>query len=687
MTGSTVSGNMSNDGDGGGIRLSTGSAANPATILGSTIADNTANFFGGGLYLFAGNQLANLTLSGVTISGNYARNGGGVATGLASVGFSTGSFAIQGGSITGNTAILNGGGLYARAATLNVFGATISGNRAGGHGGGIALPNSGSTYVTLTVSGATISGNVAGATGLGGPSNGDGGGMWLASQTIFGNVNDSQISNNTARRGGGIFRLGSQNVAGSLLVNESTVSGNTASQHGGGIYNAFGAMSLSSSTVSGNSVGPVPTLGNGGGIFQRGGDLTILNSSLLNNSTSSGRGGGLYANQGGDLSVTASTIAGNFARIDAGGVWLQNSPNDRASIHSSTISGNVSALGSGGLSIRGGLNVRHSTITGNIAGQLDPVGAATSGLYVSSSSFTLELDHVILAGNHVRPGVIPDLRIVQLQSVTIRNSLIGDNTGTPLAEAPLGSPDVNGNLIGKPISAGGSGVIDPLLAPLHSNGGPTLTHALLPGSPALDAGALVTGPPLGYDQRGNPFSRMVDGTGDGIVRIDVGAYESQGVPSYSPGDYNRNGFVSAADYTIWRNTLGTAINPFDGADGDGDGAVDPDDYGVWRNHFGQGLTETLGGSGSIVENVSASAFAIQTPALPEVAPHAANRRIALPASTNAARDAALVAWLAARPRDAVVAEWPDDSPREYSGRDGVNTMDEAIDVVFATIGP
>ena len=56
-----------------------------------------------------------------------------------------------------------------------------------------------------------------------------------------------------------------------------------------------------------------------------------------------------------------------------------------------------------------------------------------------------------------------------------------------------------------------------------------------------------------------------------------------------PGDYNLNGVVDAADYTVWRDTLGSNVAPFSGADGDGGGIVDQADYDVWRDHFGQTL--------------------------------------------------------------------------------------------------
>ena len=63
------------------------------------------------------------------------------------------------------------------------------------------------------------------------------------------------------------------------------------------------------------------------------------------------------------------------------------------------------------------------------------------------------------------------------------------------------------------------------------------------------------------------------------------------------GDYTRNGVVDAADYVIWRKTLGTTVNANSGADGSGNGNVGPEDYGVWRSHFGQATvsdTNTIG---------------------------------------------------------------------------------------------
>src|SRR5262249_18738600 len=115
-------------------------------------------------------------------------------------------------------------------------------------------------------------------------------------------------------------------------------------------------------------------------------------------------------------------------------------------------------------------------------------------------------------------------------AVSANYSLIGNKAGTSLAEAPVGSPDANGNLIGGPVS----GTINALLGPLAYNGGPAfldgtyvLTTVPFVGSPAINTGspAAVAGidVPL-LDQRG--ASRIANG------RIDIGAVESH------PYDYN-----------------------------------------------------------------------------------------------------------------------------------------------------
>jgi hypothetical protein len=89
----------------------------------------------------------------------------------------------------------------------------------------------------------------------------------------------------------------------------------------------------------------------------------------------------------------------------------------------------------------------------------------------------------------------------------------------------LGSSDANGNLIGGPES----GAIDPRIAPLSANGGPTPTHALLSDSPAIDAGDPSLVADIGhFDQRGEPYERAERG------RADIGAYERQDLMATLP---------------------------------------------------------------------------------------------------------------------------------------------------------
>ena len=135
---------------------------------------------------------------------------------------------------------------------------------------------------------------------------------------------------------------------------------------------------------------------------------------------------------------------------------------------------------------------------------------------------TLSVDHSIVANNssfvnHRRPGA------GTTGAVSAFYSLIGHNNGSGLAECRW-APNSNGNLIG----GSTHGEIDPLLRPLSDYGGPTLTHALTSGSPAINAGnpsaiAGDGGVPL-YDQRGAAFGRVVDG------RIDIGAVEFHAPP-------------------------------------------------------------------------------------------------------------------------------------------------------------
>src|SRR5262249_26301025 len=135
-----------------------------------------------------------------------------------------------------------------------------------------------------------------------------------------------------------------------------------------------------------------------------------------------------------------------------------------------------------------------------------------------------------------------------------------------------------------------TGVLNPMLGALANNGGPTQTHLPLAGSPAIDAGdpAAVAGVGTrpGYDQRGDPYTRVWDGDGAGGTRIDIGAVEVQSLPLPRAvyGDYNADGVVDGGDYVLARKTVGASVTPYADADGSGNGIVGTEDTTVWRAH-------------------------------------------------------------------------------------------------------
>ena len=142
----------------------------------------------------------------------------------------------------------------------------------------------------------------------------------------------------------------------------------------------------------------------------------------------------------------------------------------------------------------------------------------------SFSNPDLTLLNTIVAGN-TDNSTTPDLQTDPDSDLIASFTLIGDTTGSGF-DATTGV----GNLLN----------VDPLLGPLADNGGPTQTHALLPGSPALNAGD----PSIPFratesDQRGVGFSRVA------FNRIDIGAYESQVTPS---ADFDSNGVVDGSDF-------------------------------------------------------------------------------------------------------------------------------------------
>ena len=382
--------------------------------------------------------------------------------------------------IDGNTVTAsNGGGIRSTGANLTITNSTIANNMAA-NGGGIHF-----TDGTLTITNSTIANNTAVF---------DGGGVAsVGTSTLI--VNSSTIENNTAgsgHRGGGIFN------GGTLTITNSTIAGNTANDDGGGIWNV-GTLTITNSTIANNTAND-----DGGGIFNdTGNTLTITNSTIANN-TANDKGGGIFIEKG-PLTITNSTIAGNTAVELGGGIF--NSDDDTLTITNSTIANNTADLDGGGIYNDGTLTITNSTIANNTAD--DDGGGIFNGGFFNPA--TLTLNSTIVATNTATngPDIFNDTGFATIDAVDF--SLIGDNTDSDIVGG-------GNNIVGK---VGSAPAIDPLLGPLQNNGGPTETLALLPTSPAIDTGDDPLN--LGFDQRGDPFARVVNGGTSNTA--DIGAFE------------------------------------------------------------------------------------------------------------------------------------------------------------------
>jgi len=307
------------------------------------------------------------------------------------------------------------------------------------------------------------------------------------------------ISNLTIRNGRDDFSGGGilNGDGATSTITNCTVSGNSAGGiqgEGGGIFNG-GTLTIINSTVSGNTVGAAGGVtGAGGGIFN-GGTLTVVNSTVSGNAAVSkmGEGGGIFSD--GTLTIVNSTVSGNTAGKGGG---IDNAGTATAvTITNSTFSGN-SVLAYGGACFNEGtLQITNSTLSDNSAGIFGG-GVLTVG--------TLEIGNTIL--NQGSSGA----NIDSFGEVTVTS--LGYNLSSDAAGGHLTGP-------GDQINT------DPVLGPLQNNGGPTFTHALLPSSPAINAGNPGFTPPPFFDQRGAGFDRVVNG------RLDIGSFEIQG-PAGTP---------------------------------------------------------------------------------------------------------------------------------------------------------
>lgn len=357
--------------------------------------------------------------------------------------------------------------------------------------------------------------------------------------------------------------------AGDVTISGLTVTGGGltgSSVEGGGIANGTGRLALRNVTVSNNFANdPSASIPGGGGIVNHGGTLVLIESLVTGNTTSitaAGggipQGGGIHS-QDGNVAITRSTITENTASIameggvsDGGGISISRGRldivdstiaanhalggsvprgggafvfNATTNITGSTITGNNAAdntipEGGGFMQIEGSLQMVNSTVSGNSADNTDL--SDSGGLLLGS--LTAEITNSTIANNSATGtgGRGGNLNIFD-STLTFRNTIVGGGTAVTDANCSVAS-DATINSSGGNLDSldqcrfTGPGDLrntDPLLAPLANNGGPTFTHALMPGSPALNAGT-NTGCPA-VDQRG--IARPQD------LTCDIGAFE------------------------------------------------------------------------------------------------------------------------------------------------------------------
>ncbi|MFN8382105.1 MAG: choice-of-anchor Q domain-containing protein [Anaerolineales bacterium] len=260
----------------------------------------------------------------------------------------------------------------------------------------------------------------------------------------------------------------------------------------------------------------------GGGIHIQGGTITLSNS-IVSGNVSQWMGGGIYKASG-SLTITNTTISGNIAGSGGsggGGGGIKNN-SGTITLNNSLVSGNtiIGGFQGSGINTFGTVTLNNSTVSGNIGG--DGVGIYTnSSMFLNNTTITKNRSYgFMIQGNG---------------TITLKNTIVARNGGITdcYNDYPYGGVIISlgYNLIGRgcgftattgDIIGSSANPVIPLLTSLQDNGGATQTHALMSGSPAINAGnPAIPGSGgdacLATDQRG--ISRPVN------TRCDIGAYE------------------------------------------------------------------------------------------------------------------------------------------------------------------
>ncbi len=494
-----------------------------------------------------------LTLHNLTLSGAQHDFQGGAILNHGALVLLRATIRENAAGVNVNVAVPSGGGIFSDGiATLtdSTIAANVAGSYGYADGGGIA--NLGS----MTLVGSTVTENAT----EGGDFAGTGGGIYNSGTLV---IDDCVISQNqtggscTGGAGGGIFNNGFLLITNSRIADNNTPLISTVNGgDGGGIVNA-GQLILDLVRIEGNRAGSASedgSGGSGGGVYNYG-SLVVVDSEISDNRTgngggegSGGRGGGLFNSN--EALLVRSTVAYNEtgsggyygdARDGGHGGGIFNS--GRLEILNATVSHNTTGRGGccvlgcdrvgsggqgGGIHNAGALVISSSTVAANV-----------TGLSVESPGNPLCGDFVIPG---LGAGIYNDSSVEQAV-VTIKQTILAVNEG--VGNECAGTLISSGNNLventdGCTLTGEGPGDVTnhaALLGPLEDNGGPTRTHSLLPGSPAIGSGGFEC-PPPDTDQRGRPR----------VPPCDIGSFESDSVSC--AGDCNEDGVVTVDEIVL-----------------------------------------------------------------------------------------------------------------------------------------
>jgi hypothetical protein len=226
--------------------------------------------------------------------------------------------------------------------------------------------------------------------------------------------------------------------------------------------------------------------------------------------------------------------------------------------------------------------------------------------------------HVFLGGDE--SGVLQPSAVLSTSGI-VQDVAVGDLNGDGIADIVTGSyygvsvllSDGVGGYGAEQTYAAGNWSISVVLGDFTGDGHLDIAYDGIGVTNLLrNNGNGTFSDPEGFPVLDDPTLAAGDFNGDGWLDIvalssstTVSVYLNNGDwgnvdPNPLPGDYNGNGTVDAADFTVWRDSLGrSGLVPYSGADGSGNGMVGPEDYDVWKSHFGQALPPSGNGSVSV----------------------------------------------------------------------------------------